>query len=137
MQPQSNHTSKTANFLTCLILPYTALQSKHVLTYLCGDIISGVAMPHVQKQSISKFHCGMTGCRSTPTTGCLVLDIRCAERSTHIRPATSNSRTCSRATILICTVAQTLLFRNLILSIPPEKRCSPTIPKCTAAKPTV
>ena len=73
------------NILTCLILTYTALQNKHFLTG--GDYISGIeGMSHVQKQSLSKF-------LSTPTTGCLVLFIRCAESSTHIRPATSNSTT--------------------------------------------
>ena len=133
MQLQSNHTSRATNILTCLILPYTALQNKHVLT--CGDYISGVeGMPHVQNQSPSKFLCGMTGCRSTPTTGCLVLDIRCAERSTHIRPTTSNSKTCSRTTIPICTAAQKLKLRYFTLSLPPEKRWILTTPKCTAAK---
>ena len=65
MQLQSHHTSKATNILTCLILPYTALQNKHVLT--CGDYISGVeGTPHVQNQSVRKFLCGINGCRSTP-----------------------------------------------------------------------
>ena len=51
----------------------------------------------------------------------LVLDIPCAERSKHIRPATSNSTTCSRATIPICTVAQTLLFQYLIFPYLPRR----------------
>ena len=72
-----------------------------------------------------------------PTTGCLILDIRCAERSTHIRPATSNSKTCSRATTPIFTAAQNLKLRYFTLSLPPEKRWSLTIPKCTVAKHTV
>ena len=128
MQLQSNHASRATNILTCLILPYTALQNKHVLT--CGDYISGVeGMPHVQKQSLSKF-------LSALTTGCLVLDIRCAERSTHIRPTTSNSKTCSRATIPICSAAQNLKLRYFTLSVPAEKRWSLTITKCKAEKHT-
>ena len=92
MQLQSNHTSRATNILTCLILPYTALQNKHVLTCLCGDIISGVeGMPHVQNQSLSKFLCGMTGCRITPPppdVGSLISD---AQKDLHTfgrRPAT-------------------------------------------------
>ena len=81
MQLQSNHTSRATNILTCLILPYTALQNKHVLA--CGDYISGVeSMRHVQNQSVIGFLCGINGWRSTPTIGCQVLDVQCAERST-------------------------------------------------------
>ena len=125
MQLQSNHTSRATNILTCLILSYTALQNIQALT--SGDYNSGAeGMPHLKK-SLSKFLC-------TPTTGCRALGIRCAEGSTHMRPTTSNSKTCSRATIPICTAANVFKLRYFNISLPPEKGWSLTIPKCTTAK---
>ena len=111
--------------MTCLIQSYTALQNIQALT--SGDYIYGVkSLPHVKKQSQQ--------IPSYPTTVCLVLGIRCAEGSTRMRPATSNSKTCSRATIPICTELKVLKPRLFNFSLPSEKRWSLTIPKCMAAK---
>ena len=76
-------------------------------------------MLHVQNQSVSKFLCGVNGCRSTP-------DHR---MSGSWCPMRRKIYTFGRrpATIPICAAALTLLFRCLILSTPREKRWSLTI----------
>ena len=117
MQLHSNHTSRATIILTCLILPYTALQNKHVLTY--SGFIPGVDLCCTCKIKVStNSFVALMAAEIPPTIGCLVLDVRCAERSTHSAGDLQRYQSVQQHTTL-----------NPIpyLSITPEKRWSLTL----------
>ena len=90
------------------------------MPFLCKTTVF-LTLPSPSRRIVSKF----LSRAMRVNTGCLVLHTRYADSHSRSRPETITT-TCSGAALPICTAAQNLRFRYLILSRPPEKRWSLT-----------